>query len=215
MPDRRPIYLTGSHGALHGEEMLPTAPRASILLAHAGAPQLDGRLATLAEQFHTAGYATLCFELINDVERHLPDLAGNTPLLTQRLVTAVEHLRRDIDTYGLPVGIFASGHATPAALRATALRDADVSSLVCLGGLADLAGLQYLHALAAPFLMLLGEHAGPPLVSARRALEEITAEHELTMIAGANAECSDPAHFEIATTHAQIWFDRHLAIPAS
>ena len=90
-------------------------------------------------------------------EERFPDIHANVPLLAQRLAAALDTLQRNGLIENLRVGLYGASHGSPVVTRVAALRDALVRAVVCVGGLIDLAGMQYLTALNAPLLMVAGE----------------------------------------------------------
>lgn len=67
-------------------------------------------------------------------------------------------------------------------LRVAAQRDHDIFAIVCRGGLIDLAGMMYLHLLASPLLVLVGQDDERRVVSTRRALRELACPNELQLL---------------------------------
>ncbi len=147
----RSISLHTPHGALHGELSRPEKAQALVLVAQAGSHRhATAVTAALAGR----GFAILSLNLLTLQEGQFPDAAHNVPQLAHRLVEALDFIHREYELEAMPVGIFATDHATPAAIRAAAQRDAQVKAIACHGGIIDLAGLQNLRFLASPLLML-------------------------------------------------------------
>jgi len=163
------VPAAGGHVAtLHGELLRPPAARALILrLAACEAPATiadtasnatsDALAGHLDARLHASGCATLAIDLLESGECRFADADRHLPHLCERLLALLAWLQRQYDADALPplpVGLLAAGTMAPAAVRAAAVRDRLVGALVCHGGLIDLAGLQYLHALRAPLLLL-------------------------------------------------------------
>ncbi|NJA87941.1 hypothetical protein HCX48_01705 [Rhodocyclus tenuis] len=196
---------------LPGEFRQPEGARALIILAHAGAETAVEEQA-LADALHEIGLATLVIDLLHDDEERFADPKFNTPQLTGRLLDLMDLIRRRVSEGQLPdwpIGLYATDHVAPAAVRVAAQRDAEVLALVCCGGLIDLAGLMYLQALRAPLLLLVEDDAHVREL-AQRALAHIDAPSHWHAIAGVDS----PPHSAI--TQAEIgalgidWFSRHL-----
>lgn len=217
----------GGHAAtLHGELVQPPAARALILrisaceapaAAASGAAadaasnaatdcRLDNRL--LDERLHAGGFATLASDLLETAECRFADAERHLPHLSARLLALLAWLQRQYDADALPrlpVGLVAGGSLTPAAIRAAAVRDRLVDALVCHGGLIDLAGLQHLHALQAPLLLL---HASEDRLAAANF------EQAHTHLAGTAEKHALPPGGAAAAAFADAavaWFARHLA----
>ena len=148
----RYITLQTPHGSLHGHLERPDFPRGLILLARAHHAPVD---AVISSELADRGFAALRMELLTANEAQFVDATQNVPRLAQRLIEILDLARNDGDMQELPLGIYATGDTTPAAVRAAAQRDTQVKALVCHGGLIDRAGAQALELLNAPLLMQL------------------------------------------------------------
>jgi len=147
----RSISIHTQTGPLHGPSELPDEAHGLILLARSHHAPVDTAItANLAAR----GSAILAMELLTTQETQFVDATQNVPRLTQRLLDILDLIHHDGDMQDLPLGIFATGDSTPAAIRAAAQRDTQVRALACHGGLIDRAGLQALGLLSAPLLML-------------------------------------------------------------
>ncbi|MGE5386898.1 MAG: hypothetical protein ACM3SV_13535 [Betaproteobacteria bacterium] len=142
------------------------------------------------------GHAVLTIDLLTPDEAHFIRSEGNAPLLAQRLIRLLDFIRDDGDTAHLALGIFARGHAAPAAIRAAAQRDVAVRAVVANGGLIDHAGLEYLEALVAPLLVLCDEGDPSAEIAARRAVAHIGAPWEIRTINEGSAASQVTAWFE-------------------
>ena len=147
----RDLAIHTPHGNLHGRLDRPPAAQGLIVLARAHHAPIDRLLADLLVE---QGFAVLSMDLLTLQETQFADATLNVPRLAQRLIEILDLARSDGDMEKLPLGIYASGDTTPAAIRAAAQRDAQVRALVCHGGLLDRAGVQALELLVAPLLML-------------------------------------------------------------
>lgn len=185
-------------GALHASLAIPESPPGLILIAQLQPTPLDTAInATLGSRH----WGILSMSMLTPQEAHYPDAMHNVPLLTQRLIDALDVLRREADTEDLPIGLFASAHVAPAAIRAAAQRDQQVRALACHGGIVDLAGLQALRLISAPLLMLFDDDDRFGRLSFQRATPHLNCVHEArTLQVGEN-----PA------THVSAWFSLYLS----
>lgn len=171
----RSLSLHTPHGPLHGQLDLPDNPRGLILLARAHHAPVDTYItASLAARQH----AVFSMELLSAQEAQFADATQNVPRLTERLLDILDLIRHDGDMENLPLAIFATGDATPAAIRAAAQRDTQVKVLACHGGQADRAGLQALKLLNAPLMMLLDHGDEAAIVAWQRAVIHHPGIHE-------------------------------------
>ncbi|MDE2440065.1 MAG: hypothetical protein KGP14_03495 [Betaproteobacteria bacterium] len=200
----RHIALHTPHGSLHGQLDRPEHPRGLILIARPHrVPADDPIVAGLAAE----GYAILAMDLLTTHELRFADATQNVPRLVQRLLDVLDLIRYDGDTQDLPLGIYASGDTTPAAIRCAAQRDFQVKALVCHGGLIDHAGLQSLKLLVAPLMMLVAPDDKLAPAAYQRAKTYLGGVHQQYQL--------EPG--EHPSTSVTGWFARYLeqsAIPA-
>lgn len=194
----RHITLQTAHGSLHGQLERPDSPRGLILIARSHHAAAD---ATIAANFAELGYATFAMELLSTQEMQFIDATQNVPRLTQRLIDVLDLIRHDGDMQALPLILFASGDVAPAAIRATAQRDAQVKALACHGGLIDRAGAQALELLIAPLLMLFDSDEVVGKSAYLRARNHLRSDHEMHEL----EQGENPA------LAAGIWFSRIIS----
>ena len=155
-----------------------------------------------------ARMATVDIDLLDPEAAHFTDAATHLPLLVERLLAVIGQLTRLMESDVIParpIGLFAAGDATPVAVRAAAVRDKAVAALLCVGGLVDLAGLQYLRELKAPLLML----AGPDDAAAAnlaRARPHIPGRTETRVLPEVESSAATAGIARTATT----WFSEQL-----
>lgn len=193
----RHLTIQTPHGTLHGEIVLPPDARATVLLARSHHSPHD---AAVSANLAGHGYAVLSMDLLTLHEAQFADATQNVPRLAQRLIDMLDLARRDEELACLPFGIFATGDASPAAIRTAAQRDTQIGAVACHGGHIDRAGKQSLEYLTAPFL-LLGDAADTAVKSsyelARPHFSALHEFHELEM-----AESPIP--------RVTAWFSAHL-----
>ena len=209
--------LRSEHGFLHGQLDLRPAAVGLVVLAHAS-ETLDTPEALLASHFHRVGLSTLSVELLSHREERYADVHHDVPRLTRRLLGFLDLLRERIDQGEIEaqaIGLHATHDASPAAVRAAALRDSVIAALVCRGGLIDLAGTLYLHTLASPLLILAEDDDEPCTVSNRRALREASCPRELRLIPAIGNDYATSPGFMRAAEDAAAWFVGHFASAAT
>ena len=169
------LTIQTPHGPLHGQLLFAPTARAVVLLARSHISPVD---AVISANLAARGYAILNMDLLTTQEAHFVDATQNVPRLAQRLIDLLDLARRDDDLADLPLGIFASGDASPAAIRAAARRDTQIRAVACHGGLIDRAGRESLEFLSAPLLMLGDPDDHAVKTSYERARPHLTAPHE-------------------------------------
>lgn len=194
----RHIALHTPHGSLHGQLNRPEYPRGLILIARAHrVPDDDPMIANLAAE----GYAILAMDLLTTHELQFADATQNVPRLAQRLLDILDLIRHDGDMQDLPLGIYANGDASPAAIRCAAQRDIQVKALVCHGGLIDRAGLQSLELLVAPMLMISEHDDALSLAAYQRAIPYLGGMHQKLVLGPGDHPLGGVTD----------WFARHFA----
>lgn len=148
----RDLALITPHGSLHGQLLLPAAPRALVLMLSTHHTPGD---AVALQAWTEHGYAALGMELLTLREIQFADASQNIPRLTERALQILDLIRRDAELQALPLHVFAHGNAIPAAIRAAARRDSQIRRLICHGGRPDQAGREALELLNAPTCALL------------------------------------------------------------
>jgi len=204
------IGIVSGRAHLYASLALPEAPRGLVLLPQAGGVHPGCRHEYAARVQEQQGFATLLINLISFRDPQNGNLQNNVPLLTQRILDCLAWLRREALLAPLPCSILASGEAVPAALRASAQRDAQVSALVCRGGLPDQAGAFYLETLECPTLLLFGAGDSHGQASGRRCQEKARRHCKIQIIPDADREFTAPPHFETTTHIASQWLLSHI-----
>jgi len=152
---RTPVRETQS--VLHGELLMPATPVGIVIfVAASGSGELAQR-GDAAACCLRHGLGCLTIDLLDADAARFADAAQHLPMLAERLLAVVAQLTRMIDSEAVPsvpIGLYATGDATPLAVRVAAIRDRAIAALCCRGGLVDLAGLQYLRELKAPLQLL-------------------------------------------------------------
>jgi putative phosphoribosyl transferase len=211
-PGDTPISIDSGQATLHGLLTLPAQLSGVVVLAHAGR-QPEARDDALAVVLQHAGFGTLTLDLLTPAEERFADIQHNVSLLARRLLDGLTRLRQRMlvgELPTLPIGLCASGDASPVALRVAAVRDHDIFAVVCRGGLIDLAGMLYLRSLSSPLLVLVAADDERVAASNRRALRELGCDKELQLLPASGERpdaAADLAFVARATVH---WFVRHL-----
>lgn len=193
----RTLSIHTPNGPLHGHLEIPDHPHGLILLARAHHAPID---VVIAANLAARGYAILGMELLSSQEAHFADATQNVPRLTQRLLDIFDLIRHDGDMQDLPLAIFATGDASPAAIRAAALRDTQVKALACHGGMIDRAGLQALKLLEAPMMSLFDLDDTLGKVAYQRAAGHLRDIHEMHVL-----DIGEDPVIRVAA-----WFSMHL-----
>lgn len=150
------VVVDAAGAQVCGRLTVPAEPRAIVVFAHgSGSSRHSPRNRYVAEVLHSAGLATLLFDLLTAQEEAERANVFDIDLLARRLVDVTVWLRTAQDAAGLPVGYFGASTGAGAALLAAADPRVDVFAVVSRGGRPDLAGAA-LGQVSAPTLLIVG-----------------------------------------------------------
>lgn len=213
-PAPLPVEIAAGEVTLHGDLHTPASFRGAVLFAHgSGSSRHSPRNQYVARALHSAGFATLLFDLLTEAEeayeRNTGELRFDIPLLARRLVDATHWLRARPEYREIPLGYFGASTGAAAALVAAA-QARDIAAVVSRGGRPDLAG-GALAQVRAPVLLLVGGNDRVVLDLNRRALAHLTCEKQLDIIPGATHLFEEPGALEQVAAKASTWFQRFFA----
>lgn len=199
---------------LEGELVLPESPRALVVFAHgSGSSRHSPRNRFVAMALQDGSLATLLMDLLTPAEEQIDsrtaELRFNIDLLSERLIAAVDWVRKQAATEVLDIGLFGASTGAAAALVAAAHRPAQVSAVVSRGGRPDLAG-SALPQVRAATLLIVGGDDWQVLELNRAALQELHAEKDLQIVAGATHLFEEPGALAEVSKLARQWFEIHL-----
>src|SRR3569832_2360737 len=137
------LVIAGSLG-LQGSLVIPSGAGGIVLFAHgSGSSRHSARNQYVARSLQEAGLGTLLFDLLTAEEEASDMQSGylrfDIPLLSMRVIGAIDRLRRVPETRNLRIGCFGASTGAGAALVAAAERPAAVQAVVSRGGRPDLA----------------------------------------------------------------------------
>jgi len=211
------VLVRMEDAALHGDLVVPAPSRAVVLFAHGnGSSRHSTRNRTVAAQLRTAGFGTLLLDLLNErEERHDALNAGHRydiPLLTRRLVGAIDWLAEQPDTRGVPVVLFGAGTGTAAALTAATERPDQVLTVVSRDGRPELAG-DALERVAVPVLLIVGGDDHEMLRLNEEAARRLRAPHYLHVVPRATHLFEDPRALAQVAEVTRRWCAQRLRKP--
>jgi putative phosphoribosyl transferase len=202
--------------SLDGDLEVPNRAIAVVAFAHGtGSGRFSPRNQQVAAALLSRGLGTLLFDLLTPdeeaVDRSTGHLRFDIGLLSERMIAAVDWLRREAHPAGspLPVGLFGASTGAAAALVAAAERPETVRAVVSRGGRPDLAA-NALAAVRAPTLLIVGGNDPVVLELNREAMAEMTTEVELEVIPGATHLFEEPGALDEVARLAGDSFARHL-----
>jgi len=207
--EQQPIVHTGD-ADLPGLLNLPPAARALVVFADGSGSSRNQRVAGVLQD---AQLATLLFDLLTPAEVERDQLDGalrfDIPLLSQRLIGAIDWVLQRQDLARLPLGLFGASTGAAAAIHAAVGRPQAVKAVVSRGGRPDLAN-EALAAVACPTLLIVGGQDFEVLRLNRRAAAKLGAPHALLVIPEATHLFEEPGSLRHAADLALDWFLQKL-----
>lgn len=219
MPEET-VHLTDQTGArVTGDLVVPPQPRGMVLFAHgSGSSRHSPRNRAVADGLREVGLGTLLLDLLSEEEERVDAVTAehrfDIPLLTRRLVAAVDLLGSRPATAGLPIGLFGASTGAAAALAAAAERPLEVRAVVSRGGRPDLAG-EALRRVRAPVLLLVGGEDHQVLRLNEEAAGQLTAPYRIIVVPGATHLFEEPGALGEVAAAAAEWFLRMEAEPSA
>ncbi len=208
------IAIPVEGGALGGFLGLPQNPRGVVLFAHgSGSSRYSRRNREVADFLHRGRLATLLFDLLtpDETERERPtrETHADIPLLTRRLVEALDWAETDPRLAGLPIGLFGSSTGAAAALGAAAARAESVRALVARGGRPDLVP-ESLGDVRAPCLFVVAGLDPEVLELSRQAAARMARPPRIEIIPRASRLFEEAGKLDQVAILARDWFLEHL-----
>lgn len=180
-----------------------------IVGCHRG--RTDPRWARLLDRLRDAGLGTLRVELLHPAEEADPGTALDLALLAARLFSVTAWATEAPETRHLPLGYFAAGLGTAAALLAASGPDRRIRAIVGCGGRVDLAGDSALARVRAPVRLVVGSRDLPGAGLARAVLPRLACETDMAVLPGVGATFAEEGALESVCERAEQWFHRHFA----
>jgi putative phosphoribosyl transferase len=211
----RTVTVPVGNVSLDGTMGVPEHAHGIVLFAHgSGSSRFSPRNRYVARVFRDAGLGTLLLDLLSRAEEEVDEITRHhrfdIGMLADRLVAAVEWLNQQPDARDLPVGLFGASTGGGAALVAAARIPARVHAVVSRGGRPDLAGDALPH-VAAPTLLIVGEHDEPVIEMNEDARGRIRSSVRLVIVPGATHLFEEVGTLEKVAHLARDWFLERLA----
>jgi putative phosphoribosyl transferase len=212
----RELIVLSAGRELEGMLTLPDPAAGLVLFAHgSGSSRFSHRNRYVASVLVEAGLATLLFDLLTAAEERVDELDRSLrfdiPLLSRRLIGAIDWVGSQPELSNLPIGLFGASTGAAAAIAAAAVRPGVVGAVVSRGGRPDLAP-EALPQVSSPTLLLVGARDVDVLQLNRQAAARLIAPHALQVVPGATHLFEEPGTLEQAARLARDWFLQHLAV---
>lgn len=211
-PADRDDEVTIDAGAvrLEGHFAVPEPAVGIVVFVHgSGSSRHSPRNRSVAISLHRLGFGTLLFDLLTPEEELDRARVFDVGLLSERLRYGLTWLDRQPEAQGIGVGLFGASTGAAAALSVAAEPGSDIGAVVSRGGRPDLAG-ERLAAVRAPTLLIVGGNDHVVIELNRRALVELTCEHQMEIVSGATHLFEEPGAMARVAELAGDWFIGHL-----
>ena len=206
----RQVEIPSGRRRLSGILRVPSDSAGVIAFAHgSGSGRFSPRNQFVARALEEGGLATLLLDLLEEEEAEDRAKVFDIELLAERLQSAGDWLRNEPETSALRQGYFGASTGAGAALVAAARNPSAVGAVVSRGGRPDLAR-EYLAAVRAPTLLIVGGNDAPVIELNEQALRLLRCPKELVIIPGATHLFEEPGTLEEVAHLAKQWFARNL-----
>jgi len=199
--------------ALEGRLTIPAHASGVVLFAHgSGSSARSPRNRFVADRLHDVGIGTLLFDLLTPREADDRANVFDIELLAHRLRGATKWIR-ELRPCGIDaLGYFGASTGAAAALQAAADPTLRIGAVVSRGGRVDLA-VEYLDAVRAPTLMIVGGADAEVLHLNRAAARRLRCPNEVIVVPGASHLFEEPGALDAVAGLASQWFAKHLGAP--
>jgi putative phosphoribosyl transferase len=210
-----PVRIPAGKVVLEGDLRIPDSAKGVVIFAHgSGSSRHSPRNQSVAQVLHSAGMATLLFDLLTSLEEK-EDLATghlrfNIPFLAERLAAATDWALSQKNIHQLAVGYFGASTGAAAALVAAASRPDVIRAIVSRGGRPDLAG-RALPLVKAPTLLIVGGHDTPVIGMNQEAMAMLQNEKKLGIVPGATHLFEEFGTLGKVSSLAADWFKHYLS----
>lgn len=189
--------------------MVPPVPLCWVIFAHgSGSSRLSPRNLQVAQAMNQCHFATLLFDLLTPEESEQRENVFDIPLLTRRLMLAVEHLKLHPEYNQKPIALFGASTGAAAALNAAAVLHSSIGFVISRGGRVDLAR-DSAPRVTARTLLIVGSHDEPVLAWNREILP-LLPRGELRVIPGATHLFEEPGALPAVIDAASAFLTKHL-----
>jgi len=207
---QREVEIPSGKRRLSGVMHVPTDARGVVAFAHgSGSGRFSPRNQFVAGVLDEAGLATLLLDLLEEAESDDQRKVFDIKLLAERLQSAADWLKREPATKALRLGYFGASTGAGAALVAAVRDPTAVGAVVSRGGRPDLAR-DYLSAVQAPTLLIVGGNDDVVIELNEQALRLLHCPKQLVIVPGATHVFEEPGTLEEVSRLAKEWFVRLL-----
>jgi putative phosphoribosyl transferase len=201
---------------LNGDLIVAERARGLVLFAHGtGSSKRSPRNRFVAEELRRAGFGTLLMNLLSVEEEQIDfvcaKLKFDIELLAERLVAAVDWIRKRPDLGDLDVAYFGASTGAGAALVAAAHIPTEIAAVVSRSGRPDMAG-GALNEVKSPTLLIVGGFDSVVVELNRRALRHLNCEVDFEIVRGASHLFDEAGALERVSRLTVSFLRRHMHV---
>ena len=206
----RQVEIPCGRRRLSGILRVPPGAEGVVTFAHGSCSgRFSPRNQFVARALEEGGLATLLLDLLEEEEADDRQKVFDIELLAERLQSAADWLNQEQETGALRLGYFGASTGAGAALVAAARNPAAVGAVVSRGGRPDLAK-DYLSAVQAPTLLIVGGNDDVVIELNEQALRRLRCPKQLVIVPGATHLFEEPGTLEEVARLAKEWFVQNL-----
>jgi dienelactone hydrolase len=195
---------------LQGSLFIPEKATGIVIFSHgSGSSRLSPRNNFVAEVLQQKGLATLLSDLLTEKEDRIYENRFNIDLLTERLIAITKWVKENPETKGLNLGYFGASTGAASALVAAAYFGDEIKAVVSRGGRPDL-GMQDIHKVKAPTLLIVGGYDNLVIQLNQKAYEKLQCERKLEIVPEASHLFEEPGKLDIVARLSADWFSKWL-----
>jgi len=204
------VIIRADSVSLEGDLVVPSGTPGIVLFAHgSGSSRHSPRNKFVASVLNEAKIGTLLLDLLTTEEDSVYETRFDIPLLTRRLITATQWLKKETAKKEISLGYFGASTGAAAALMAAAKMGDQVQAVVSRGGRPDLA-MEVLDRVQAPTLLIVGGNDQVVIELNQQAYAQLTASKDFRTVPGATHLFEEPGTLEEVARLAKDWFLKYL-----
>ncbi|HLO82842.1 MAG TPA: dienelactone hydrolase family protein [Chitinophagaceae bacterium] len=194
---------------LFGNLAIPQECKGIVIFSHgSGSSRLSPRNQAVAQFLNAGNFGTLLFDLLTAEEDQNYNTRFDIELLTERLTGVTKWLKDLPGAKNYKLGYFGASTGAASALRSAAdLKE--VAAVVSRGGRPDMAK-EFLPAVKAPTLLIVGSLDTEVLQLNRWALDQLTCTKELAIVNGATHLFEEEGTLDEVMHLSANWFEKYL-----
>lgn len=193
---------------LQGNLAIPENATGIVIFSHgSGSSRLSPRNNYVAEVLQKKGLATLLSDLLTEKEDRNYENRFDIDLLTERLIAITKWVKENPETKDLNLGYFGASTGAASAIVAAAYFGDEIKAVGSRGGRPDL-GMQDIHKVKSPTLLIVGGYDDLVIQLNQKAYEKLKCERKLEIVPDASHLFEEPGKLDEVARLSADWFAR-------